>query len=76
MISSTDLYIHNTAPWGMRLDVKTLPEWLRQETAGGSSSYVSHIVGKWNLGHASHQLLPTSRGFDSFFGFLGGAVSE
>ena len=33
--------------------------------------YATHIVGKWNLGHASEAYLPHMRGFDSFIGYVG-----
>src|SRR5262249_15288676 len=32
-------------------------------------------VGKWHLGHAADKFHPLSRGFDEFFGFLGGSHS-
>jgi arylsulfatase A-like enzyme len=35
------------------------------------AGYVSGIVGKWHLG-AAERFHPLSRGFDEFFGFLGG----
>jgi arylsulfatase A-like enzyme len=54
----------------MKTDVKTLPEYLQE------MSYQTHLVGKWHLGHASRSLLPTSRGFQTFYGFLTGAVSH
>jgi arylsulfatase A-like enzyme len=34
--------------------------------------YATGMVGKWHLGFAS-EFMPLQRGFDSFFGFLGGA---
>lgn len=34
--------------------------------------YETHLIGKWHCGHAKNAYLPTSRGFDSFFGLLGG----
>ncbi|MCL5671438.1 MAG: sulfatase-like hydrolase/transferase, partial [Acidobacteria bacterium] len=46
---------------GMDLDEKTLADILK------TSGYKSMCIGKWHLGYP-HQYLPTSRGFDSFFG--------
>jgi arylsulfatase A-like enzyme len=37
-----------------------------------SAGYVTGLVGKWHLGSAK-QFHPQERGFDEFFGFLGGA---
>jgi arylsulfatase A-like enzyme len=45
--------------------VKTLPDRLR------SAGYTTGMVGKWHLGEQAG-FTPLDRGFDSFFGFLGG----
>jgi arylsulfatase A-like enzyme len=37
-----------------------------------AAGYATGLVGKWHLGSAP-QFLPQQRGFDDFFGFLGGA---
>lgn len=39
-----------------------------------AAGYVTGLVGKWHLGSAP-ELHPQKRGFDEFFGFLGGAHS-
>jgi arylsulfatase A-like enzyme len=50
------------------LQLKVLPEYLRD---GG---YKTWMVGKWHLGMASVDAMPQSRGFDSFYGHLGGFI--
>jgi len=42
------------------------PELMRQE-------YSTYLAGKWNLGYASTKYLPTSRGFDEWFGYMQGS---
>jgi arylsulfatase A-like enzyme len=53
---------------GLPVEETTLPEVLRE------AGYTTGMVGKWHLGHAE-QFQPPSRGFESFFGFWGGAHS-
>ncbi len=50
---------------GLALTETTFPQ--RMKSAG----YVTGMVGKWHLGHRE-DLRPHRRGFDEFFGFLGG----
>lgn len=50
------------------LEEHFLPETLR------AAGYATHLVGKWHLGNDSEDYYPTSRGFDHFFGFLGGGT--
>ena len=47
---------------GMNTKDKTLANVLRDR------GYRTHAVGKWHLGHAWYDYLPTFRGFQSFFG--------
>lgn len=53
---------------GMPLTETTLADRLK------AAGYVTGLVGKWHLG-AAPPMRPTRRGFDEFFGFLGGAHS-
>jgi arylsulfatase A-like enzyme len=53
---------------GLPLSETTLADRLKQ------AGYVTGLVGKWHLGNAP-QFHPQKRGFDEFFGFLGGARS-
>jgi arylsulfatase A-like enzyme len=61
-------------PWdyteigGIPLGQPTVANWL--QTAG----YTTYAVGKWHCGYAMDELLPTSKGFDHFYGFYQGAI--
>ena len=50
---------------GMPLEETTFPTYLQE------AGYRTGIIGKWQLG-AAHHFTPLKRGFDYFFGFLGG----
>lgn len=52
---------------GLAVEELTLADLLR--TAG----YATHAIGKWHLGTAK-QFRPNVRGFDTFYGFLGGGA--
>ena len=54
--------------FGLPRSEATLAERLK------AAGYVTGMVGKWHLGFKP-DLQPTARGFDEFFGFLGGANS-
>jgi arylsulfatase A-like enzyme len=54
------------ATFGIPADEVLLPQVLKQ------AGYATGAVGKWHLGHAPG-MPPYERGFDEFFGFLGGA---
>ena len=52
---------------GIPLDKKIMPEYLQD------AGYVTGLIGKWHLGEEDTRMYPNYRGFDEFFGFLGGA---
>lgn len=60
--------IANFEPWGLGLDEKLLPEYMRD------AGYATHLVGKWHAGFYEERRTPNHRGFDSFFGCLGGYI--
>eukprot|EP00966_Prymnesium_polylepis_P112590 2604747-Prymnesium_polylepis.1 len=51
---------------GTEVEYTLLPEQLRQH------GYATASVGKWHQGFFHPAYLPTARGFDFFYGFLGG----
>ena len=53
---------------GLPLDESTMADYLKK------AGYRTGVVGKWQLG-AAPPFHPLNRGFDSFFGFLGGGHS-
>ena len=53
---------------GIREQESTYVEQLRKV------GYQTALVGKWHLGHGTHEFWPTQHGFDSFFGHTGGCV--
>ncbi len=57
--------MYNNQPVGLPLTQTTFPTLMSQ------AGYKTGLVGKWHLG-AGPEYLPTRRGFDEFFGFLGG----
>ncbi|XP_050413813.2 arylsulfatase J isoform X1 [Patella vulgata] len=54
---------------GLPSDSPTIAEKLKHV------GYKTHAVGKWHLGFARVKYLPTSKGFDTFYGFWGGSES-
>jgi len=60
------LFAPNDPEMGLPLSEETLADALKK------ANYKSVAIGKWHLG-AHESLHPLNRGFDDFFGFLGGA---
>lgn len=53
---------------GLPLKLKIMPEYFKE------LGYQTVMVGKWHLGIGNTDYWPVSRGFDYFYGFLGGWV--
>lgn len=62
-----DSLIHPTEPRGLPLDQVLLPEKLRDV------GYHTRMVGKWHLGGHMNVYTPSYRGFERFYGMLGGS---
>jgi arylsulfatase A-like enzyme len=54
--------------FGLPLTERTIADYFK------SAGYATGLVGKWHLGYRP-EYTPTKRGYDEFFGFLGGAHS-
>eukprot|EP00633_Aureoumbra_lagunensis_P008034 CAMPEP_0197320748 /NCGR_PEP_ID=MMETSP0891-20130614/61421_1 /TAXON_ID=44058 ORGANISM="Aureoumbra lagunensis, Strain CCMP1510" /NCGR_SAMPLE_ID=MMETSP0891 /ASSEMBLY_ACC=CAM_ASM_000534 /LENGTH=558 /DNA_ID=CAMNT_0042812281 /DNA_START=195 /DNA_END=1871 /DNA_ORIENTATION=- len=66
---STDLEISAWSNFTLAGKNIYLPKYMKRY------GYQTYGVGKWNLGHCNTKMLPTSRGFDTFFGYLGAGIS-
>lgn len=53
---------------GLSAEYKLMPEWFAEV------GYQTSLVGKWHLGTDSTAGFPNNRGFDQFYGFLGGFI--
>ncbi|KAJ8025596.1 Arylsulfatase B [Holothuria leucospilota] len=60
-------YLHPNHKTCLPLYHTTLPEVLK------NNGYSTHLIGKWHLGYCREECLPYNRGFDTFFGMLGGS---
>ncbi len=58
----------NWSPEGLPAREVTLAERFRQ------AGYATAAIGKWHLGHARRDYLPTAQGFEHFTGMLGGWI--
>lgn len=56
------------ADYGLPTEERTLPQALKD------AGYETALCGKWHLGHARPDLLPTRRGFDHQYGHYNGAI--
>ncbi len=62
--------IPGAGQYGVPLDEKMLPEYLRE------AGYKTAMSGKWHIGHAKPEFLPPQRGFDSFYGASVGEIDH
>ena len=60
--------VTHTAENGLPIEFPLLPRFLSEV------GYSTHLIGKWHLGSRNPELLPTARGFDSFYGHLNGGI--
>lgn len=60
------LSVSRTSTYGLPVEERTLAQSLKDR------GYRTTFVGEWLLGHAKPEFWPTRRGFDSFYGSLGG----
>ena len=58
--------IKQDSSWGLPTEWTLLPRHL-----GQLANYSTHMIGKWDIGHAAWELTPTERGFDTFHGYYG-----
>lgn len=60
------MFITPQAPLGLYTNFTLMPEFFKK------LGYNTHLIGKWHLGHCNEKYLPTSRGFDTFYGYVNG----
>jgi len=60
--------ISKNNPRGLPLEERVIAEYFRD------AGYQTFLTGKWHLGHRRRAYLPTSRGFDHFYGHVTGGI--
>ena len=60
--------VRPNAPWGLKLEERTLAQALRE------AGYATAITGKWHLGEFQPAYRPTQRGFDHQYGLWFGMI--
>lgn len=60
--------IPNDQPYGLGLEHKLFPQYMRE------LGYGTYLIGKWHLGFYEERYTATHRGFDSSFGYNGGMI--
>ena len=63
-------YLFQGNPGGLNPKYPTLPEHLARE------GYETYLVGKWHLGASKEEHHPNNRGFNHFYGLLGGGFNH
>lgn len=55
---------------GLPLDEKIMPQYFKEQ------GYQTNLLGKWHLGRFKKEYWPYNRGFDHFYGYLGGGIGH
>jgi arylsulfatase A-like enzyme len=64
------LQIQHFSQYGLPADERTLARALKE------AGYRTVLLGKWHLGHAKREFWPLQRGYDAFYGHLGGEIDS
>jgi arylsulfatase A-like enzyme len=64
------LQIQHFSQYALPVDERTLARALKE------AGYRTALVGKWHLGHARKEFWPTQRGYDTFYGHVGGELDS
>mmetsp|Transcript_7740 Transcript_7740/g.14562 ORF Transcript_7740/g.14562 Transcript_7740/m.14562 type:complete len:566 (+) Transcript_7740:82-1779(+) len=64
-----DYFIVQNTPFGLPHTMKILPQFLKD-----AYNYRTVAVGKWHLGHMHGSYLPSTRGWDRFYGYYTGYI--